>query len=73
MSEAEKKKYLTATVYFGPDHEKLMHRLFTLQDKYKSVSVSGLIVTAAEACIDTFEKEIPNKRSFKLNGCLITV
>lgn len=67
------KKYMTANVYFGPQHEGLLARMHALEKRFPGVSVSGLMVTATAACIETFEKEIPKKRSFKLNGCTITV
>jgi hypothetical protein len=73
LDEKAKVKYLTANVYFGVGNAELLKRMQALEKRFPSVTISGLMVTAAAACIETFEKEIPNKRQFKLNGCLITV
>ena len=63
-------KYARANVYFGPQ-VKLLVRLAGLALKHRGVSVSGLIVTCVQACIDTLEEEIPTKRKFKLNGKVV--
>lgn len=64
---------LLMTVYFGVEHSEVLTRMKKISSEYKKISVSGMVVTACEACIDTFEKEIPNKRRFKLNGVDVDV
>lgn len=54
-------------VYFG-DQVELLKRLCVLAMKHKGVSISGLVVTCVAACIDTLERDMPMKRTFKLNG-----
>jgi hypothetical protein len=67
-------KFLTTTVYFGPSKMDLVKRYMALEKVTNgTVSMSGLITTAMEVCIDTFEKEIPVKRKFEINGRIIVV
>jgi len=68
-----KPEYKTANIYFGKEHDKLFARANKLAGKVKGVSLSGLMMTALSASIDTFEKEVPKSRSFMLNGCKVEV
>ena len=71
MAEDVKKVYATIKVYFG-NKPNILARYIKLAIEHPSISVSGMIVTAAEACIDTFEKALRDgHRKFTLNGKVV--
>ena len=62
-----KKSYLTFKVYFG-NKPSLLGRMVKLVLQHPSISVTGLIITMCEACIDDVEKAFADgKRRFTLN------
>lgn len=68
------KPQVTVTIAFGKVYQPILRRYVELVNKFpNSISLSGLIAVAAAASIDTFEKEVPNKRTFMLNGKKVEV
>ena len=73
-AELKAKPQLTITLSIGKLYQPMMRRYVKLVNDYpNTLSISALMVTAAAACIDTFEKEIPKGRRFKLNNCIVEV
>ncbi len=64
------KRVFSRTIYVSLDMEELWNRMEALAIKTK-VPVSRQVLVCALACIDTMEKEMPDKRSFMLNGCKV--
>lgn len=62
------------TIYFGKDKDDLLERFKKLAASLGgNVSVAGLITACMEVCIDTLEKEAPDKRRFKMNNKVVVV
>ena len=72
--EATKQRvvYPQTSIYFGPQKAELIKRYMALEDK-TGVSVSALITAAMEVCVDKFEKNVPDKRKFTIDGKTIII
>jgi len=60
------------SVYFGSKSH-VIDEFTKLSEKYPDVSVSGLIVTSCQACLDTLMIEVPKRKTFELNGHEVTM